>query len=386
MAKTKIGIICLAASAVAGPLAAQDAGRVPRITLSAPDASYSEPFSSIVGLRELGDGRVIVSDRLELAVRVVDFESGAVQEIGHAGQGPGEYQMPGELFPLPNGSTLLVDFGNMRMTVIAPDGRLVESASMITPDGRFINPAGTDGRGRVYFEMLELGSGSGGTDVPESAPLARLDRSTGQIDTVGVLERKLPLQASGSRTSGGRAWRGLQRTVFPSADSWAVGSDGRVAVARCAEYRVEWLLEDGRSMVGPRIEYEPVPVTDADKEAWADRMSRSTAVMMMAGGGGRSGGRAVNLPRPDPDEVEWPEFKPPFPREAVSVTPEGEAWVRRHTAYGEPQTYDVFNASGERVKQVILPEGRTVVGFGRGTLYTFWMDEDELQWLERYRR
>jgi hypothetical protein len=165
-----------------------------------------------------------------------------------------------------------------------------------------------------------------------------------------------------------------------------VSTDGRVAVARSAEYRVEWLLGDGRSVVGPRIDYEPVPVTNEDKEAWADRMSRSTAVMMLDGSGGRSGSRAVNLERPDPDEMEWPEVKPAFPRDAVTVTPEGEAWVSRHTAHGEPQTFDVFNASGELVKQVVLPEGRNVLGFGRGTLYAFWMDQDELQWLERYRR
>jgi hypothetical protein len=387
MSNAKIGFVCLGMSMLAGLLVAQEAGRAPRVNLSGPEASYTEPFSSIAGLRELADGRVIVSDRLELAVRIVDFGSGAMEEIGHVGQGPGEYQMPGDLFLLPNDSTLLVDYGNMRMTVIAPDGRLVGSTSMISPDGQFINPAGTDGQGRVYFEMMELRPGPAGAAVPDSAPIARLDRSTGAIDTVGFLEIELLVQASGSRTSEGMAWRGLQRAVYPLADAWAVSADGRVAVARSAEYRVEWLLEGGRSLVGPRIEYEPVPVTQEDKDAWADRMSRSTAVMMVAGGGGgRSGSRAVNLPRPDPDEMEWPEVKPPFPREAVTVTPEGEAWVRRHTAHGEPQTYDVFNASGKLVKQVVLPEGRTVLGFGRGTLYTFWMDQDELQWLERYRR
>jgi hypothetical protein len=386
MSNTRIGVICLAVSMLAGPLAAQDAGRVPQVNLSAPDAAYSEPFSSIAGLRELADGRVIVADRLELAVRVVDFGSGAAEEIGHVGQGPGEYQMPGDLFPLPNDSTLLVDYGNMRMTVIAADGRFLESTSMISPDGQFINPVGTDGRGRVYFEMMELRPGPAGAAAPDSVAIARLDRGTGMIDTVGVLERERP-GGSSSITSRGGSWQVQRPAVFAMADGWAVSSGGHLALARSAEYRLEWLLEAGRSVVGPRIDYVPVPVTQEDKDAWADRMSRSTAVMMVAGSGsGRSGGRSINMPRPDPDDVEWPEVKPPFPRDAVTVTPEGEAWVRRHTAHGEPQVYDVFNASGERVKQVVLPEGRNVVGFGRGTLYTFWMDQDDLQWLERYRR
>lgn len=79
-------------------------------------------------------------------------------------------------------------------------------------------------------------------------------------------------------------------------------------------------------------------------------------------------------------------MKPPFPRNALRVTPEGEAWVRRHVKSGEFETYDVFDASGRRVRQIVLPAGRALVGFGRGTLYAAAEDDDGQQWLERYRR
>ena len=59
--------------------------------LSDADASFPEPFSSITGLRELSDGRVVIADRLEVAVAIIDFDSGDLISVGRQGQGPGEY-------------------------------------------------------------------------------------------------------------------------------------------------------------------------------------------------------------------------------------------------------------------------------------------------------
>ena len=64
----------------------------------------------------------------------------------------------------------------------------------------------------------------------------------------------------------------------------------------------------------------------------------------------------------------------------------GELWVERHVPFGEPVTFDVFDESGRLSKKVVLPEGRQIIGFGRGTLYAVTVDEDGLQWLERYVR
>lgn len=106
---------------------------------------------------------------------------------------------------------------------------------------------------------------------------------------------------------------------------------------------------------------------------------------MLGGGGGRGGGGSMRMPRPDPDDIEWPEFKPAFDRQAARVTPGGELWVQRHVAFSEPATYDVFDDAGNRVRQVVLPEGRQLVGFGEGMVFLVNVDEDDLQWLEAYR-
>ena len=118
--------------------------------LARADAVFPEPFSRIVGVRELSDGRTLIADRTEQHVSFVDFESGSLQQVGREGNGPGEYQTPTSLLPLPDDMTLLVDFGNMRTTRITAEGKLEDGFSMMQGGDRLVMPGGTDLNGAVY--------------------------------------------------------------------------------------------------------------------------------------------------------------------------------------------------------------------------------------------
>ena len=48
--------------------------------------------------------------------------------------------------------------------------------------------------------------------------------------------------------------------------------------------------------------------------------------------------------------------------------------------------YDVFDGAGRLSRQITLRPRSRVVGFGKGTVYVTRSDEDDLQYLERYRR
>jgi hypothetical protein len=372
-----------------GPSPAQQAD-VPTQRLAEPEAVFGEPFSSIAGLRELSDGRVIISDRLEAAIRLIDFSSGAARELGHVGEGPGEFKTPGDLLPLPGDSTLLVDFGNMRMSVIAPDGSLaMESESLMRPEGFFLRPAAADAQGRLYFDtqgLIMMSRGAARSEPSDSSVIARWDRRSGAVDTVGRLAERRP-EGGTLKVSGGGGSMSFSGGAAPFApvDAWDVAADGRVAIARADDYHIEWHSRDGSVLSGPTVAYEPVKVTREDKEAWADRLSGATVSIATSSGGNRGGG-SFNLPRPDIDEMEWPASKPPFPRGAVAVTPEGEVWVQRFVRHGAPETYDVFDGSGRRVRRVVLAEDRQLVGFGRGAVYVARRDNDDLRWLERHSR
>ena len=80
------------------------AGNVPTVALAKPDAELAHPFTSVAGVRELGDGRVIVLDSRDFVVDVADFTADTVRQVGSNGDGPGEYRWPVELFALPGDS------------------------------------------------------------------------------------------------------------------------------------------------------------------------------------------------------------------------------------------------------------------------------------------
>lgn len=367
-----------------GPLAAQ---APPTVELSVPAATFPEPFGSIAGLRQLPDGRVLVSDGLGRALVVVDLGAGTADTIGAEGQGPDEYREPDGLFALPGDSTLLVDLGNGRLTAIGPDLGFGPTEPIARDDGGrpiFVLPRGTDREGRIYFQRMEMGGP--GAALPDSGTIVRWDRSGGRMAEVG----RVRLQERSRATSGGPGSRGVMVRPVPysAKEAWGVGRDGRVAVARVDAYRLEWIDPEGRRTEGPALEHRPIPIREADQREWLEAMSGGLRVGVTVDNGVRtttfSRGGLSGMPDPEPHEYRWPETKPPFPGAAVEVAPDGTAWVRRHVPAGEPVLYDVFGPDGRRRLRVRLPAERRLVGFGAESLYLMRGDELGSEWLERH--
>ena len=377
-------------------LASPASGQVLQQALTEPDATFREPFTRIVGLREFSDGRILLADRTERHLSFIDFATGAIDQVGRQGGGPGEYEMPTALFPWLDDGALLVDMANTRMTRITSAGRLDESWPIMSSTGRFINPSTTDEQGRVYYSGAgSFMMGPGAPPPSDSQPVVRWDPATDVHDTVAMLfspPRITAGRGGGSggfsvRTGSGGAMRmsGMRRQPFRPVDAWSVAPNGDVVVVRATDYRVDW-YHGGSVTSGPANAYEPIRITQAEKEAWADGQTGQTMTMMVVGGSG-GGGQTLETPRPNLDEVDFPDVKPAFQAAGTSVTPDGELWVRRYQRHdAERPLYDVFDEHGELIKQVRLAAGRTIVGFGSGAVYTVAVDEDDLQWLERYAR
>jgi hypothetical protein len=60
--------------------------------------------------------------------------------------------------------------------------------------------------------------------------------------------------------------------------------------------------------------------------------------------------------------------------------------VPRYGAAGDPrQRYDVIDGYGAVVAQLALPPRTKLVGFGARSVYLVRLDDDDLQYLQRYR-
>lgn len=346
--------------------------QVPRaISLRPPDATLGEPFTSIYSVRELSDGRVLISDYgQDNRVVVADLVSGRVRTVGSVGAGPGEYRQAGRLFALPGDSTLLIDSPQRgRWWLLMHHDSIVANVPPDLPALRVVggSPSGVDDRGRVLGVRsavrseklahnrirLQLIAVIGERNSSEADTIARLRGDEYQITQGGTRERPFwaQIQLSGSVAE--------QALMFP---------DGWVAVVRIEPYRVEWRTASGTWIRGPEVPWE-WPRADAKEKAAAfERLKR------------RIGDRAKQ------DDAPWADrLAPVRTNSSMIAAPDGNLFVLRAQWSKEPDTrYDVFDRSARRVAVLAMPDSERVVGFGPRSIYISVRDEDGFHRLRRH--
>lgn len=376
----------LLAWCVGGTLSAQS---VPARTLSQPEARLDREWTRVIGVRELSDGRLIVLDGHENVILLVDARLSAGTPIGREGQGPGEYAIPNALIPLPGDSTGVLELSQRGVKVISPAGRL---GNLFAPqDGRPCNAAaGTEYRvsvpkvvdqlGRFYSQGTPFRPGANGQmEQTTTVPIERWRKGCGR-DTVATLPHRIN-PALRSVEGGGMMAPMGGVVAFGSRVQWLVAPDGRIAVATPEPYQIEMISPDGTRGSANRVEYTPLRVTEAHKEAWRVEQRRPAVALVVNRNGG-SGRQLWTAPAMEP---EWPRDLPPFLVDALSMGSDGRLWVQRTTEAGVPPTFDVFDATGRLAQRVTLPVRTRLVGHGRGVVYVVRIDEDDLEYLERFR-
>jgi hypothetical protein len=353
----------------------------PLVSLTKPDAVLPREFSQIRAVRELRDGRLLVSDWTDEVVLVVDLRTGGVRQLGRKGSGPTEYRLPAALLPLPGDSTLLVDQGNERLAVIGPDLSIVRSFSSHRPGlTHAVVPRAVDSAGRFYFEIPNWTRPD--ANLNDSVAVVRWDPRTGIEEPVGRIRGETYRQP-------GRHLRpSLPYVVFAPQDVWQADAAGRVAFVRSADYRVEWRDRDGRILRGPPTPFRPLRVTAADRTEYIRRFVTTSPV------GGRSGSGMSATPAEMatpaaiaamvPDQ-EFAATRPPFTDFTPRIAPDGTLWVERSVAAGTPPLFDLLDRQGVRRRVVALPAGRRLVSLGAGVAYLASVNEDGVERLERYR-
>lgn len=383
-------LLLVPAGLVPAGLVAQQA---PTVRLDKPLATLPAEWTSVAGVRELRDGRVIVLDYREQVVKLADFAAGSATLVGAKGSGPGEYVMPTGLYALPGDSSLVYDEANFRGVAIDGRGKPTGILTISVGNGPrpFIGAFGeVDAAGRAY-------AGSPQPNAAGDFPIERLDRASGKLDTVGFFSRKNGECAVGRGGSGppargatgvGRSARGGGSSVpFVAIEEWAVSSDGRVAVVCANPYRVRIRAANGAMLEGPAIPYDRVKITSAEKEAWRAERAEPVATIRFGPGGTRSAG--FEKPRvQEPDE--WPDQLPPFTtqrtfRRVATFSPDGMLWIRRATAANAPPQYDVIGRDAKLAYRVTMPPRTRIVGFGQKGIYAIQMDDDDLERLQVYR-
>lgn len=350
------------------------------MTLRPAEVSFAEEFTVVAGIRELPDGRVLVTDERENRITLLDPAGGAVRAVSRKGSGPGEYQQVARLFAFGADSTVMQDRFRNGWYFFAGDS--VRSSlpwnggpfAVLTNGGRLI---GVDREGRFILQVLTGVPTPGG---PPSFIVVRLDRRTRHLDTLTALGRiDIPGTTDGPQradaTPGSRPRRYVMNII--AQDQVAMFPDGWIAIARVAPYRVDWCPPAQRCRTGSPIPFEAPATSTTEKTAYLEWAHEARLW-------------------PPTNKLEettgWPLLMPPFDIQArfmdgtaLLTLPDGRLLIERTPTKAQPgRRYDVIDRTGALAGAFTVPPTTRVVGAGAKGIYVTVRDDDDLVRLRRH--
>jgi hypothetical protein len=388
MRPSRCRIVALTALVLGGaPLSAQG---VPIRDLPKPSREIGDPFSLILAAREYRPGQLLVSDGVEAEVALVDFARGTRAPIGRKGAGPGEYTVAAAFFRIAGDTLWILDGAGAAARIVSftPDLKpgttftvqLFDQQDTTVVQGAMFG----DTRGRIYSTAMKFRMSTTGAVIPDSMDLVWFDPRRGARTTRTVLAR-VRTPSTGKQDIQNDGGRIKVSTPFPGlvpADAWAAFPDGRVAIVRGANYRVEFILPNGTLPAPTTIAYERYRVTEDDKKAELDAIRKQTAQQMAMMRKMMPPNMTLDVTVAPPPS--WPAEYPPLALLGVQPAPNGDLWVKRSVpARLQQERWDVIDRSGKLVARWRLPAGITLIAIGTGSVYTVRIDEDDLRYVQR---
>ncbi|GEM_PF-3146718 len=360
-----------------------------QVPLGSPVATVAEPFSRLAQTVELRDGRVLVHDDIENKVQMVDSAFRSFRPFIQSGAGPGELGVVTRILPLADGTALVSDRSGVRFVRVDPAQRVATDWAW---EQREVCAAGSaasisvirfaDQAGRLHTEARGIAKSPSGEPVISHFTAVERFSTPCVRDTVAVVPVEHPerlMVMSGGIVVTRPEFADGTHKPFLTTNQWTLASNGSVFVVASAPFRVH-VFVNGQERAAATIKYEPVPVSDAIKEAWREKQRAPQRVISRVRGGTSS----VSMQRvPFVEPTSWPRVLPPFPREALVPAADGTVWLRRSTPHNANANYDVIGSDAKVVMTISLTSNRRVVGISKRFVYVARTDDDGLEWLER---
>ncbi len=296
---------------------------VPIRDLSAVDAKTPTHFGTILGVRPLGGGKVLVNDggRRQLVMLDANLATRTivVDSVSEGGNSYGPRAAP--LIPYLADSSLFVDGASLSLLVIDPTGKVAHVMAAPKPaDLRFLagSASGVDAQGNLVYRgamtinrsMMGPPGGTPGQppaviQPPDSAPIVRANFETRTVDTIGRVKIQSGSRVSMTQDANGKMEMKAIVNPLPTVDEWAVLSDGSIAFVRGHDYHIDWIRPDGKTSSSAKLPFDWKRLTDDDKQKLIDSArtamdkaaadakasgANPMAAMMGAAGGAATGG------------------------------------------------------------------------------------------------
>jgi len=403
-------------------------------------ATTSETLTAVSNIRAIPGGRLLVNDAASRRVLLLDSTMKVLAVVADSTPSTANAYGPRSalLLPFRGDSTLFIDAASLSMLVIDPNGKLTDrvmsvprsgDASMLAlgaiGSGAFYSNGALVYRGMPNFQMQMRSGGSGAPaglpampQLPDSMPIVRVNLQTRAVDTLGQV--KIPrTRPNVQRSDDGRITVSIEINPLPVVDEWTVTSTGDVAFIRGSDYHIDWVSSTGERRSSPKIAFDWKRLSDDDKVKLIDsvrvlrekmaaanpgqgqQMAAAVGAAMGApggatggapmmirmevrgdGGGGAPPTRMPQIQAPQMTYVspsELPDYQPPFFATSARADEDGNIWIRTIPTKPQPagSVYDVINSKGEAIDRVLVPDGRTLVGFAPGGVVILsWRDGD----------
>lgn len=349
-----------------------------RVALPPHDARLEVAFTAITSVRELSDGRILVTNPQDLQLVVADFRAGNSKPISRRGQGPGEYGMAAPLHRIGGDSSLMADFMGRRILLLDGDkvvATIPADHPIIRATQGFVRYA--DRFGHVLsLKSSEAPTGESVTGARDSSTVLRFHRTTGKVDTITKIldrpmERTVVRNAKGEISSS--SFRSLRLRV---GEQFIMHPDGWIALVRINPFRVDWRSPDGRWTLGAPLPVPVIRMTEKEKAASRARTAASRAA------------NPSSTPVPPqlrtPDD-EWPDVMPPYLQNEITFSPDGDIIIRRQPSADHPgNAYYVVDRRGRLLGIIDMKENERIIGAGARSLYVVETDADDLKFIRRH--
>jgi hypothetical protein len=388
--------------------------------LGAVASTSAEPLGLVNNIRALPGGKLLVNDMSGRRVLLMDSTFKVLKVVADTTPGnPNSYGGGvASLIAFRGDSTLFVDAQSLSMLVIDSNGEVARVMSVPRAQDAMMLAAGGIGAGAFYSNGHLVYRGMpnirmnvvNGTPqmgaMPDTMPITRVNLQTRVVDTVGYV--KIPISLPNiTRSDDGKISVNIEVNPLPIVDEWAVMPNGDIAFVRGRDYHVDWVDASGSRRSSPKMAFDWKRLTDEDKAKFVDSVktlldkqaaanpgqgaAMATAFGNMMGGGGGGGAprvqmriradggppgaggptRAPQVTAPKINVVspsQLPDYQPPFFATSTRADADGNLWVLTIPTKPQPagSVYDVINGKGEVTERVLIPEGRTVLGFGPG--------------------
>jgi hypothetical protein len=337
---------------------------------------------------------------------LVDFARNSQSNPARTGSGPLEFNTSGMFLPGASDTATFYDVLQRRFLLFSPEGAPVRTVSYGGTDLMAMlslpQPSAVDAAGRAYGQSMGMrmpnmtgGGGFTGPTFDDSVTVARFDLRSGKSDTIARVRSVMAQSQPNMELTGGTMKMTVTAPDFRANDVWAAMPDGRVAILRDGDYRVRFVAPGAATVLGPPVPHTLIPLTRAMQEAAMDSIRRAMTTARQATGramdearaaAGASGGAAAALPNIEfnvKEPAAWAPNLPPYT--GIMSSPSGKLWVSVPTSVGDNSSHhDVLDGRGVLLARVRRAPGETLVGIGRGFVYTIRKDADDLQYLRRY--